>query len=266
MRFCVLGSGSKGNATYVEAGGRALLIDNGFSGVELERRVAAAGFDIAKLAAVLITHEHGDHIRGAGVVARKYDISLYVNPATFRQSAHVFGKVPSVREFSTGTSFMLNDFHVHPFAVSHDTADPVGFVIENQSCSLGYCTDTGIVSRLIQHRLSSCNGIVIECNHDPEMLKSGPYPLSLQQRVRSKQGHLANADAARFLLEIMHDKLQHVVLAHISEKNNNPSLAFDTVAAAINAQNGVKPVLSLAWQHKSGQVVTLKSCLKHDVS
>ncbi|MCB2182919.1 MAG: MBL fold metallo-hydrolase [Desulfobulbaceae bacterium] len=258
MRFCVLGSGSKGNATYVEAEGKALLIDNGFSGVEIERRLEAKGLDGGRLQGILLTHEHGDHVRGAAILARKHGISLYANRGTLEAAAKTLGNVPDIREFCTGSSFCLNKFLIHPFAVSHDTADPVGFVIRSGSCSLGYCTDTGMVSRLIQHRLTGCHGLIIECNHDPVMLKNGPYPLHLQQRVRSHHGHLANEDAARFIQDLLHENLQHVVLAHISETNNAPSLAYDTVVGIISSEGGSSlPEISLAWQDKAGEIVSL---------
>lgn len=259
MRFCVLGSGSKGNATYVEASGKALLIDNGFSGVEIERRLASIGARAEMLRGILLTHEHGDHIRGAAILARKYKIGLYANQGTIDRAAKILGQVPALHEFSTGSSFQLADFLVHPFSVSHDTADPVGFVIQNGVCSLGYCTDTGMVSRLIHHRLAGCNGLVLECNHDPDMLKNGPYPIALQQRVGSRQGHLANEEAAGFIVDLLHEGLQHVVLAHISETNNDPELAYETVLSALSG-HPVVPEVSLAWQHKAGEFVRLACC------
>ncbi len=263
MQFCVLGSGSKGNATYVAAQGRALLIDSGFSGVEIERRLAAIGVETASLAAILLTHAHSDHIKGAAVLARKYKLPIYANKGTLAAAAKSLGAVPAICEFQTGSSFPLHHFHIHPFAVCHDCVDPVGFVIENGSCALGYCTDTGMVSRLIQHRLAGCNGLIIECNHDPVMLKNGPYPLHLQQRVRSSHGHLANEEAARFVADLLHDGLQHVVLAHLSETNNHPDLAYDTVAAALKSGKEALTGISLAWQDRAGELITLKDCAGH---
>ncbi|MBI5557745.1 MAG: MBL fold metallo-hydrolase [Deltaproteobacteria bacterium] len=263
MRFCVLGSGSKGNATYVTAGGRALLIDNGFSGVEIERRLASIGVEPGSLDAILLTHAHADHIKGAAVLARKYNLPIHANKGTIAASAKTFGLVPALHEFLTGSSFNLHDFLIHPFAVSHDCVDPVGFVIENGSSSLGYCTDTGMVSRLIQHRLTGCHGLIIECNHDPLMLKNGPYPPHLKQRVRSRHGHLANEDAARFISELLHAGLQHVVLAHISETNNDPALAYETVAAMVTAGQFNSIAISLSWQDKVGTMVSLAGSAEH---
>ena len=143
--------------------------------------------------------------------------------------------------------------------MSHDTAEPVGFVVSSGQKQLGYCTDTGMVSRLLQHRLAGCHGLILECNHDPQMLSDGPYPLALQQRVRSREGHLANIDAARFLGELLHPQLQHVVLAHLSDTNNTPELAMETVTGylAIEKTGCDFPEISLGWQNRPGKMVEL---------
>ncbi len=259
MKFCVLGSGSKGNATYVEAGGRALLIDAGFSGKEICRRLTEAGGSMARVEGVLLTHEHNDHIKGAGILARKYNTALLANEATFQVAAPRLGQIKDYQPFKTGERFSFAGFSIHPFAISHDTVDPVGFVVEHEGIGLGFCTDTGMVSRLLLQRLAGCHGLVLECNHDLEMLAQGPYPLHLQQRVRSRQGHLGNLDAARFLGDLLHDRLQHVVLAHLSETNNLPDLALEAVTGFLaTRQNGFSlPEISLAWQERSGVMVQL---------
>lgn len=259
MRFCVLGSGSKGNATYVEAAGNGLLIDAGFSGKEMAKRCAAHGINLAGVRALLITHEHNDHIKGAGVLARRYDIPLFINEATFAVAAPRLGKIGELNHFVTGAGFTCAGFKIHPFAICHDTADPVGFVIDQGGWRLGYCTDTGMVSRLLQHRLAGCHGLVLECNHDPQMLQEGPYPPQLQQRIRSNSGHLANGEAANFLVELVHDGLRHVVLAHLSASNNRPELALDEVLGVLAARrNGTAlPEVSLAWQDRPGAFIDL---------
>ncbi len=259
MKFCVLGSGSKGNATYVEAEGRALLIDAGFSGKEICRRLDEVGASMANVEAVLLTHEHHDHIQGAGVLARKFETALMANEATFAAASKRLGKVNSYQPFTTGEKFSVAGFTIHPFATSHDTVDPVGFVVEHDGLSLGFCTDTGMVSRLLQQRLGGCHGLILECNHDLDMLADGPYPLHLKQRVRSRQGHLANNDAAHFLGEILHPGLQHVVLAHLSDTNNLPQLALEAVTGFLaTVKNGFPlPEISLSWQEDPGVMVKL---------
>lgn len=259
MKFCVLGSGSRGNATYIESGNEALLIDAGFSGVEMVRRLADIDASPEKIAAILVTHEHHDHLKGVGILARKLGLTVIANDPTLRAGEKKLGKILNYHGFTTGESFNFAGFFIHPFSVSHDSADPVGFVISREGCSLGYCTDTGMVSRLIHHRLSACHGLIIEANHDPEMLMNGPYPLHLQQRVRSRSGHLANEDAARFIGSLVHDGLQHVVLAHLSETNNEPSLALNRVMAVLDEKGPTEriPSISLGWQDRVGEVVSL---------
>ena len=265
MQFCVLGSGSKGNATYVKAGETALLVDAGFSGVEIERRLMSIDVPAESLTAILLTHEHNDHIKGAAILARKYNLPVYANSGTLAAGKKILKKLPLVKEFATGGSFGLGELNVHPFSISHDTADPVGFVFRDLTCTLGYCTDTGMVTRLLSHRLSGCNGLIVECNHDPEMLQNGPYPAHLKQRVSSKQGHLANEEAAGFICSLLNPSLQHVVLAHLSETNNEPSLAYDTVTSIVaeKVNGGTSPEISLAWQDKPGSFVSLRDCKAH---
>ena len=263
MRFCVLGSGSKGNATFVESGQTRLLIDAGFSGKEIERRLAEIGVDPETLSGLLITHEHGDHVKGAAILSRRFRLPLFVNGATLAAAGTVLDNLPQSHAFVTGQSFVFQDFQIHPFAISHDAADPVGFLLDNGRLLMGYCTDTGVVSKLMRHRLSSCHGLVLEANHDPELLRNGPYPLYLQQRVRGNCGHLANGEAAGFLSDILHDGLEHVVLSHLSETNNRPHLAQEAVSAVLQALRTRRgddcpvPAISVAHQDRVGEVVTL---------
>lgn len=234
MKFSVLGSGSKGNSVYVESGKTAILIDAGFSGKELERRLQTIDRTLEKVNGICITHEHHDHISGAGVVSRRCKIPLFANEGTFIAANERIGKVFKREIFETGESFEIGDLKIRSFRLSHDSADPVGYVITNGIKSLGYCTDTGKVSHLITTRLRKCNGLILEFNHNLELLKNGPYPLQLQQRVRSSRGHLCNEDAARFLAELIDDQLDCVIQAHLSDKNNTVELArkaaFDYVA------------------------------------
>lgn len=254
MRFCVLGSGSKGNCTYVDSGETALLIDAGFSGVEIARRLTDVGLDMDRVKGILVTHEHADHVSGVGVLSRRYRLPVYANTGTKEAAGSSLAKLHDFVPFTTGVSFPLASLTIHPFAISHDTADPVGFTINDGYRSFGYCTDTGMVSRLIQHHLRQCMGLVLECNHDLEMLKNGPYPPALQQRIRSKNGHLANPDAITFLADLAHDQLQHVVLAHISESNNCPELVRSHIKQLLLPRLAV----SLAQQNQPGEVITLR--------
>jgi phosphoribosyl 1,2-cyclic phosphodiesterase len=264
MRFCVLGSGSKGNATFVEAGGTRILIDAGFSGVEIERRLAAIGVAVDSLNGILVSHEHSDHIRGVQILARRHGLPVLVSRATLTAAAKELSRLGQWLEIAPGRELAFQELEIHPFALSHDAAEPLGFVIRHRELAFGYCTDTGIVSRLMRYRLSGCHGLVLECNHDLEMLKNGGYPPPLQQRIRSQEGHLTNSEAARFLVELLHDGLEHVVLAHISETNNTPELALATVREhlrqyARDSGAECRIELSLAHQDRVGQVVSLGS-------
>ena len=262
MRFCVLGSGSKGNSTFIEGGGTRILIDAGFSGIELERRLAAIDVEIKTITAILVTHEHGDHIRGVQVLARRFGIPAFISRAAKSAAGSSLEKVVDWREIEAGRAFPCNDLEIHPFSVSHDTADPLGFVVGCGEHSVGYCTDTGVTSRLMQHRLGGCSGLVLECNHDLEMLKNGGYPPHLQQRIRSKSGHLTNSDAAGFLVGLIHEGLEHVVLAHISETNNTHDLARETVEQHLRdydltAAEQRRFRISVARQDVVGEIVVL---------
>lgn len=229
MKFSVLGSGSKGNCTLVQSGSTRLLIDNGFSGKELLSRLHQIDVAPESITALVVTHEHADHIKGVGILARRLGLPIYANAATYRGGEHHLGQVPQRREFGTGESFIIDELHIHPFALSHDCADPVGFVVGDGEQRLGYCTDTGTITRLIHHHLRFCHALVLEANHDVDLLRQGPYPLPLQQRVLSKQGHLANTDALAFARQLLPEHLRCLVLAHLSEVNNRPHLVQEEV-------------------------------------
>lgn len=255
MIFSVLGSGSRGNCVYIECGDTAILIDGGFSGKEIARRLQGIGKDASRLDAICVTHEHADHIAGIGVLSRRYDLTVYANPGTFTGGEKQLGKLAKRQEFDTGDQFVVKDLLIRSFRISHDTADPVGYVISSDRASLGYCTDTGKVTHLMQQRLSGCTGLILEFNHNLQMLKNGPYPPALQQRVRSSQGHLANEDAAEFLKSILHQGLRTAVLAHLSETNNTQQLALDAASKVINTE--VETQLILTCQDTPTQIFTL---------
>lgn len=255
MYFSVLGSGSKGNCLYVESGKTSILIDAGFSGKEIARRLHVHGRDLDTLDGLFLTHEHGDHIQGAGVLSRRYKLPVYANSGTFQGSDKRIGKLYKRIEFETGKSVHLQDLEIRSFRISHDTLDPVGFLISDGKVSIACCTDTGKVSHLISNKLSGCDAVILEFNHDLLMLKHGPYPLSLQQRVRSSQGHLSNEDAAIFLQTLLHDNLKHIVLAHLSETNNTQDLALKSASRVIPQEHSC--TLHAAAQKQPTDLFTL---------
>ena len=262
MRFSVLGSGSKGNATYLKSGETRILIDAGMSGIELQRRLSTIGVELSEIDAILVTHEHNDHVHGVGVLSRRVKIPVHANPATFSAASKNVRKLFSYKEFETGESFQIRNLEIHPFAISHDAQDPVGFRISDGRVSFGYCTDTGKVSQLIRHRLASCKGLVLESNHDVEMLQNGTYPPYLKQRIRSSQGHLDNEVAASFLKELLHEKLEHVVLAHLSEENNDPKIAYHAAIAVLGKSSKCKEMnlrISVADQYCAGELICLSN-------
>ncbi|MCL1980882.1 MAG: MBL fold metallo-hydrolase [Proteobacteria bacterium] len=257
MRFSVLGSGSKGNCTLIEAGSTRVLIDSGFSGKELLARLRLLDIAPESLTALILTHEHDDHIKGAGVLARRLKLPVYANEATQRAAEVKMGKLPLLREFGVGEPFTIDALCIHPFAVSHDAADPVGFVLSDDGNSLGYCTDTGAITRLIRQRLRACRAVILEANHDVRMVKEGPYPLPLQQRVLSSRGHLANPDALALAAELAGEQLRLLVLAHLSEINNHPDLVLAEarqhlpsdapVRLLLARQERACPLLEVGW-------------------
>ncbi len=255
MQFSVLGSGSRGNCVLVEAGDTSILIDAGFSGKETQKRLLRLGKTLEDLDAIFVTHEHNDHINGVGVLSRRCHLPVFANNATLVGGEKKIGKLFEVCEFETGEKIFFKDMEIKSFRISHDTNDPVGYVVSNSEKSIGYCTDTGKVSHLIEQRLKGCNGLILEFNHDLAMLQNGPYPLPLQQRVRSSYGHLSNPDAAVFLQQILHEELKHVVLAHLSDTNNLPELAMQEARKIIKETDNL--TLHLSRQDVPGDLVRL---------
>ena len=225
LRVCVLGSGSKGNCTYIESPGARLLIDAGLSAREIERRLQQIGRLPDSLDGVLISHEHSDHIRGVGALARRYKIPVYANLGTWQGAETVVGLVQDLRPFCTGRPFLLKDLSIDPFSLPHDANDPVAFRVSWRRRIMAIVTDLGYPSQLVREHIKGCHLVVLEANHDDAMLKAGPYPWPLKQRIGGKAGHLSNLQSSELLRDVLHDELEHVVLAHLSETNNLPDLA-----------------------------------------
>jgi phosphoribosyl 1,2-cyclic phosphodiesterase len=242
MRVCLLASGSKGNALYVESGACKMLVDAGLSAVEIIRRLATIGVAADELDAILISHEHADHIRGAGILSRKLKIPAMMSYPTHRAAESCFKKADVV-EFESGCSYAFRDISIDPFPITHDACDPVGFILESAEGKIGVATDLGIATRLVVDKLQGCAVLVLESNHDEEMLLNGPYPWHLKQRIKSRHGHLSNNDSAGLLNEVVHAGLKGLFLAHLSEVNNEPQLAIATAVAQLATQNFCDPLL-----------------------
>ena len=247
--FCQLASGSKGNALYVRGGETAVLFDCGLSGRELEKRMTDRGLDPATLSAVVVSHEHTDHVGGAGIICRRFGIPLHITDATLGGSTKKLGKTKTmdIESMACGTRFAVGTMEIHPFSISHDAADASGFRVTTRSGSvLGIATDLGVAGHLVREHLSGCNALVLEANHDPDLLYANPnYPWPLKQRVRSRVGHLSNEEAAELLDKLDRSRLDHLVLAHLSEENNTPEFALD---AAYRVLNGSDTSITVAKQ------------------
>jgi len=245
----VLGSGSSGNCSLVSHGETHVLIDAGFSAKSIAERMARAGFDPNKLTAVLVTHEHDDHIKSVHTLSRRYQIPLFSTEGTF--AAALQGKkFFDWQEILPGRSFKVGAICVHPISLPHDAADPIGFRIECDGRILGHVTDFGYPSGLVIESLKGCDTVVVEANHDLEMLKDGPYPWFLKQRIASRLGHLSNEALLEMLPEFAHDGLRHLVLAHMSRTNNDPRLLTLHIKRALRRLGLEKLTFSIADQDR----------------
>lgn len=228
MRFASLGSGSRGNATLVERGADCVLVDSGFPLKELELRLGRLGKQPGDLSAILVTHEHHDHVRGVTLLSRRHAIPVLASAGT--ASAAGLQELPGFRPISCHQPFALRDLEVHPFPVPHDAREPTQFVLYDGARKLGLLTDIGSPTPHVQRMLGGCDALILECNHDADMLATGPYPESLKRRVAGWHGHLSNHQAAQLLATIDTSRLQHIVAAHLSERNNLPALAAAALA------------------------------------
>ena len=253
--FCVcpLASGSKGNSLFVSCDNQRFLIDAGLSGIEVERRLKHIDIDPQSLTAIIITHEHSDHVKGAGILSRRFNLPLYITQKTF-QACQGLGKIEDIYFFECGTSFNIDQILVSPFSISHDAIDPAGLTMEYKDHKIGIATDLGIVTNLVKEYLKGSNILYLESNHDPEMLINGPYPWYLKQRIKDRRGHLSNIDAKILVSELKTEALKHVILAHLSEENNCPQKAVQEVSKSLNASN---IALHVAGPAKPGKIIKL---------
>ena len=255
LRVCVLASGSKGNAIYVSDAQSSILVDAGLSGLEIGRRMQAAGLKMENLSAIVVSHEHSDHVRGVGVLARRHGLPVYISIGTAAAAAAQLGSIKDLRHFEIGRTFNINGLKIHPFATCHDADDSAGFTIAQNGHKIGIATDLGIVTAMVKEHLKKCSVLVLEANHDPTMLIEGPYPWPLKQRIKSRNGHLSNQASSELLAEVKHDGLCHVILAHLSETNNTPEKALQTVQQAVDQKD--RFTLHVACQDRCSDIVTL---------
>ena len=233
MRFASLGSGSDGNGLLVEAGTTCILVDCGFSLDDAVTRLARLEVKAADLDAILITHEHDDHMGGAARLARKFGLSVWLTSGTLQSAAGKFADVTDIRLFDCRRSFTVGDIEVTPYTVPHDAREPAQFVFGDGAACIGLLTDAGSITAHMREVLGGLDALVLECNHDLDMLWNGPYPQPLKQRIAGRFGHLDNAAAAQLVANVDCSRLQHLVAAHLSRHNNTPELAINALANAL---------------------------------
>jgi phosphoribosyl 1,2-cyclic phosphodiesterase len=238
MRFASLGSGSRGNALVVEADSTRILLDCGFGLGETTSRLGRLGLTPEDLSAVVVTHEHGDHIGGVARLARRHSIPVWLTRGTLTGFEALFAGIGNLHTIDNYRSFAVGDLQVQPFPVPHDAREPAQYVFGDGSRRLGVLTDTGCSTRHIEAMLSGCDALVLECNHDPGMLQASSYPQKLRERIAGRYGHLDNGAAAELLARLDTNRLKYLVAAHLSQENNRPELARAALAGALGCDPG----------------------------
>lgn len=271
MKFCTLASGSSGNSLYLESKYSKILIDAGISFRRISRSLADMGIAVTDLDAVVLSHEHEDHSRAVG---RMSGVPVYVSGETVgfwkgkrngrnngngAEASHSSnGGIEKLREFDSEEPFRINDLTLTPFSVAHDAIDPVGFTVTDGRVKVGIVTDIGKPTALVRDRLKNCDALVLESNHDREMLFSGSYPAYLKQRISGGHGHLSNDQSASLLGDVLHDGLKHVLLAHLSERNNTPEMALGCSLEILRRRGAEGRVdLAVAPRSTAGEVITI---------
>ena len=254
LRICVLGSGSRGNCAWIASERTRLLVDAGLSKRETYARLVAVGERPETCDGVIISHEHSDHVSGLRKLALDLGRPLYLNEAT-RRSIEWDPGITAFEAFVAGEAFAVGDIEITPFSIPHDAADPVAFTFQAEGLKVALVTDLGYIPEHVKQHLRGCNALVFESNHDTEMLRVGPYPWFVKQRVMSRHGHLSNNTTAEFLAGAYDGCAQVLVLAHLSEANNHPEIARLTALEALGRRtNGSSPELHLASQSEPTKV------------
>ena len=236
MKFASLGSGSEGNALLVAAGQTQVLMDCGFGLKDTLSRLARLGISAEQLSGIAVTHEHGDHIGGVARLARKFNLPVWLTHGTLRSQLKLFSGITQLHEIDPHQAFAIGDLEIIPYTVPHDAAEPVQFVFNDGVRRLGVLTDAGCSTAHIERLLSGCHALVLECNHDSDMLMNGDYPYSIKLRVSGRFGHLNNQDTAGILARLDVSRLQHLVAAHLSRKNNTAALATQALCGALGCE------------------------------
>jgi len=258
VKVAVLGSGSRGNSILVEGGETRILVDAGFSGRELELRLESLERDPGSIQGIVLTHEHGDHTRGAGVFARRHGTPVYLTPGTREACQKLFRGGETLCPYNPGRSFRVGELRVEPFLTAHDAVDPVAVAVVDEATGLrlGVATDLGRPTAGVRHALAGSDFLILEANHDDGLLQQAPYPWSVKGRITSSHGHLSNEEAALLASELLHPRLLGVVLAHLSAESNSPRLAREVVGNALAAA-GFRGYLEVARQDTPTPILDL---------
>ncbi|MFI5303459.1 MAG: MBL fold metallo-hydrolase [Nitrospiria bacterium] len=256
MRVCILGSGSQGNSVFIESPQTRVLVDAGLNANQTKARLAQLGVAIHQLDAILLTHEHGDHSQGIKSISHQYPLLCYTNEKT-RRACKSLGNVTPFAEFQAGESFTIKDILIYPFSVPHDAVDTVCFTLQHEEWKVGIATDFGMIVPPILEALKGSNILVLEFNHDLELLEKGPYHSTLKERIRSDYGHLSNDESATLLKKLLHPSLYHVYLAHLSKANNSHEIAFLTALKVIEEACHETANLHLTWQDHISVVASI---------
>jgi phosphoribosyl 1,2-cyclic phosphodiesterase len=253
--FCPLASGSKGNCIYIGTPTTKILIDAGLSAKIIRERLGSIGVSLEDIDAILITHEHTDHIRGLDLLSGKMGIPVFANSDTAAAIYGILGVCPKFKIFSTGETFEFGEFEIHPFSIQHDAIDPVGFTIRTSGLKLGFCADLGFATTHVAAQLKGCDYLYLEANHEPSMVHACPRPMNYKKRVLSRQGHLSNEECAKLLEQIYHDGLKHVHLAHLSSECNSHELALKIITEKLQSLQA-KTEVSIAYQEMPSRYIS----------
>ncbi|MDO4622157.1 MAG: MBL fold metallo-hydrolase [Eubacteriales bacterium] len=237
MKLCSISSGSSGNCIFAGSEHTALLIDAGLSGKKMEQGLQSLGYKAEDLNGILVTHEHSDHIKGLGVMARRYGVPIYTTRGTWEavKKDGKAGKIPEelFHEIRPDVHTLIGDMTIEPFRISHDAAEPVGYRMSHEGSSAAVATDMGTYDAYTLEHLQKLDAILLEANHDIRMLQCGRYPYYLKMRILGDHGHLSNEASGQLLSSILHDDLKHIFLGHLSAENNYPALAYETVCSEV---------------------------------
>lgn len=263
MKFCSLYSGSSGNSIFIASDNAKVLIDAGLAGKKIDDALKHIGEESSSIDGIFITHEHIDHIKGVGVLSRKYDIPIYANDNTWAVMEKNIGKIKehNIRIMDRRSSITINDLEIRSFNIPHDAIAPVGYTVSSAGKNASVVTDFGVFTEEIRDNIIDSDIILLESNHDVNMLRMGPYPYKLKLRVLGENGHLSNEDCGSAIVSLLkNDKKKQIVLGHLSGTNNHPDLAYQTVVDVLS-ENGIRPgddvILQLASRHNPSEIILL---------